>query len=380
MFLHLYTYRLKCLLRDKPNIFWTLLFPILLASLFHFAFSNLMSEKTMAPIPVAVVEDQGWENDDGIFTAFMNEISTGDNPVISLTLGSPDETLSLLENNQVDGVIQVDETIHLKVKTSGLNQTIIKSLLDHFIQNKATITAIIATNPQAISQGLLDEVNNPISWTQEKPMNGSAQSSIIISYYALIAMACLYGSFWGLRDINDLQGNLSPRGARVNLSPVPKPKMYLANSLASLTVHFSEILILIAFMFFVLGIDFGNRIGLVALTCFAGSLTGITFGSCVSVLVKKSEGIKTAVLIASTMFMSFLAGLMVADVKYYIAENFPILAVVNPASAITDALYSLYYYSGTTEFFINIGILCVMTFIFGGITWFMIRREKYASL
>lgn len=53
----------------------------------------------MAPIPVAVVEDQGWQNDDGYFRAFMSEISTGDHPIINLTLGSQDETLSLLENN-----------------------------------------------------------------------------------------------------------------------------------------------------------------------------------------------------------------------------------------------------------------------------------------
>ena len=94
--------------------------------------------------------------------------------------------------------------------------------------------------------------------------------------------ACM-GHFGDFGTLIDLQGNLSPRGARVNLSPVPKPKFYSANSLVSLSIHFSEILIFIAYMAFVLEIDFGNHIGLVILTCLVGSLTGITFGSCVSV-------------------------------------------------------------------------------------------------
>ena len=43
MFWHLYGGRLRSLLRDKENLFWTLLFPILLATMFYVAFSNLMS-------------------------------------------------------------------------------------------------------------------------------------------------------------------------------------------------------------------------------------------------------------------------------------------------------------------------------------------------
>ena len=41
MSLHIFGNRLKCLLRDKENVFWTMLFPILLAVFFNLALSNV---------------------------------------------------------------------------------------------------------------------------------------------------------------------------------------------------------------------------------------------------------------------------------------------------------------------------------------------------
>lgn len=44
MFLFNYRYRLKCILRDRQLMFWTLLFPILLATLFNLALSKIATK------------------------------------------------------------------------------------------------------------------------------------------------------------------------------------------------------------------------------------------------------------------------------------------------------------------------------------------------
>ena len=62
MFSFLYTNRIKCLLRDKALVFWTLLFPMLLATLFHFAFSNIFSSHNFKAIPVAVIDNEDYQN------------------------------------------------------------------------------------------------------------------------------------------------------------------------------------------------------------------------------------------------------------------------------------------------------------------------------
>lgn len=47
MFLFNYRYRLKCILRDRQLMFWTLLFPILLATLFNLALSNITAPRNL---------------------------------------------------------------------------------------------------------------------------------------------------------------------------------------------------------------------------------------------------------------------------------------------------------------------------------------------
>lgn len=74
MFSLLYTNRIKCLLRDKALVFWTLLFPLILATLFHFAFSNILSDHNFKAIPVAVIENEDYQKS-GSFKETMKAVS-----------------------------------------------------------------------------------------------------------------------------------------------------------------------------------------------------------------------------------------------------------------------------------------------------------------
>ena len=53
---------MKCLLRDRSTLFWTLLFPLLLSTLFFVAFGHLHSDQDIVfdPIPVAVVDNEAY--------------------------------------------------------------------------------------------------------------------------------------------------------------------------------------------------------------------------------------------------------------------------------------------------------------------------------
>jgi hypothetical protein len=51
MVTHLLHYRLKCFLKDRQMIFWTLAFPLLLATLFNLAFANLSEIDTFLKSP-----------------------------------------------------------------------------------------------------------------------------------------------------------------------------------------------------------------------------------------------------------------------------------------------------------------------------------------
>lgn len=74
MFSLLYTNRIKCLLRDKALVFWTLLFPLILATLFHFAFSNILSDHNFKAVPVAVIENEDYQKNES-FKETMKAVS-----------------------------------------------------------------------------------------------------------------------------------------------------------------------------------------------------------------------------------------------------------------------------------------------------------------
>jgi len=149
---------------------------------------------------------------------------------------------------------------------------------------------------------------------------------------------------------------------------------------ASVLIHLAEMFILLLFLRYVLRVDFGSKSVYVVITTITGSLTGLSFGAFISALVKKSEGIKIAILVGGTMTGSFLSGMMYLEMKYIVSQHVPLLAYINPVNLLTDAFYSLYYYDTMSRYLLNIGILGFFIVLFCACTYFIIRRRKYASL
>ena len=111
-----------------------------------------------------------------------------------------------------------------------------------------------------------------------------------------------------------------------------------------------------------------------------GCLAGTSLGLLVGVSSKKSDGIKTGIVLAITMTLSFFAGMMGVTMKYVIQNNAPILAKINPVNMITDGFYSLYYYDTMTRYYNNIISLAIFSAIMIIISYIFIRRQKYDSI
>ena len=379
MFRHIFLTRLKCLIRDKQTVFWTLFFPLVLATFFDMAFSNLNNSETFHPIDIAVVQNAAYQQSTDLQSA-LQSASQGDDRIFNLTAVTKEEADSLLNDNKIQGYIDADPEITLVVKESGLNQNIIKAFLDNYRQTVSAVTSILKENPMAAQNGLFDAIADRQEYTKEVTGSSAQPNNVLNYFYTLIAMSCLYGGFWGMREVTDIQANLSSRAARVNTAPVHKAKVFLYSLCAALLIDFIEMLLLLAYLYFGLKIDFGNKAGFVLLTTFVGCIVGISFGAFISSLVKKGEGLKVAILIAASMVGSFLSGMMYQDMKYIIAQNVPVLSYLNPANLLTDAFYSLYYYDTYTRYALNMGALGIFAVVFCMITYLIIRRQKYASL
>ena len=378
MFGHLFVNRLRCLIRNREKMFCTLMFPIVLAFFFKMAFGNLGSAEAFSPIRVVVVEDSAYQANEA-FRTTLTSLSDGDNPLLIPRTAPLAEAEQLLKDGEVSGLILVGTPVRLEVQTSGMNQNILKSVLDSYNQYNETLTALLRENP-AEAQAILAVMADRASYTTEASATSAPMDPTVIYFFSLIAMACFYGGFFGSDEVTDIQADITARAARINVAPVHKLKTFLYSSAASLLIHMLETVLLVLFLRFVLGVSFGNRIGHILLTVVSGSLAGVSFGACISALVKKSEGIKVALLIGITMLGSALAGMMFSDVKYVIATKVPLLSWINPVNLLTDALYSLYFFDSTTRFYQNLGVLAVMTVLFCAVTYQSVRRTRYASL
>lgn len=381
MFYHNFKYRIKCIIRDKNMMFWTLLFPILLATLFNLSLSNISNAEDFSPVNIAIVKE-GEYSENKEFIKTINSLSKGesDDPLFDIEYTSKAKAKDLLDNNNIDGYLYFDKDIKIMVKDKGINQTIIKSFVDEYKQTESTIKTIMKENPSAIQSVGIDNLFKKTDYIKEVSVSKTPTDESINYFYALIAMSCLYGGFLGLKEISQIQANQSPQGARISVAPVHKLKAFMASMVASTTIQLFDISVLMAYLYFVLKISFSNQIGYILLACIVGTITGVTFGIFLGTVIKKSEGVKTGILVGLTMTMSFLAGMMYDKMKYIINSKMPILSYLNPVNLIADSFYSLYYYDTTTKFFINIGVLCILSVIFSGITCLVLRRQKYASL
>lgn len=381
MLLHTYTYRLKCITRARQMMFWTLLFPILLSIFFYMAFSNLSSAETFSKIKMAVINDDAFKNDTNFKTALEGVSDPSvDDSLFDVTYTTKEDGEKLLNDGKVKGFIYLDNDINLVVKKTGLEQTIMKEFIDDYKQTSSTVTTIMSQNPQAMQNGLMDTITTQPNYLKEVTPSKAKLDIAVNYFYTLIGMACMYGGFLGMNEVIAVQANLSAQGARVNMAPTHKLKVCIMSLLAAATVQLFDVAALLAFLVFVLHVNFGTQIGYILLTCLVGTLTGVSFGSFIGSVVKGGLGIKIGMLIGSSMLMAYLSGMMYDKMKYIIATQAPIVGYLNPSSLITDCFYSLYYYDTHTVFFRDIFMLCGFIVFFSLVTYFILRRQKYASL
>lgn len=379
MFTHIFINRLKVLLRDRSLIFWTLVFPIILGTFFNLALGNINSGEDFKSIKIAVVENEEYKKDEG-FKETLKQVTQGEDPLLDLTMVTNEsEGKALLNESKVDGIIVIKDSIELIVLKSGINQNIVRNFLDSYQQTISTANHILSENPKAAYE-FFDNVESREAYIKEVSLTSQEPDNVLNYFYTLIAMACFYASIFGNDEITKIQANLSPLAARINIAPVHKFKTLLASMSASFLISFLELLALLAFTIFILGVDYGTKTGLVVFTILIGSIAGVSFGALISATVKKDENLKIGILMGVTMTGSFLAGMMYQDMKYIISKYVPVLSYLNPVNLLTDALYSLYYYDTLTRYTINMVCLIVFIMLSWLVTYILIRRRKYASI
>ena len=392
MFIHNLKYTIKSLLKNRTLIFWTFAFSIILSTFFYMAFSNIENDEKLQIFDIAVIDNESFENQE-IYKETLKKLSEeSDEKLFNIKYVNKEEAEDLLEKSEIEGYILFeDETPKIVVKTTGTYQTIIKFVVDEIEQTKIVVKDLteqeiekeiengnINFDTENIVNNILDKINN--EKVELKNISNSNLSYMMIEYYTVIAMACMYGGMIGITAINGCLANMSNRGKRIAVSPTRKSVIVLSSAIGAYFVSLIGVALLIIFLVLALKVNFGTNLGLVILLAMIGNLAGTSLGVLIASCFKVSEGTKTGITISVSMILSVLSGMMGVTLKYLIDKNATIINRMNPNNLITDGFYSLYYYNTLDRYWSDILNLLIFSIICLVISFVSLRREKYDSI
>lgn len=382
MFLHNFKYNFLAAIRDKSQIFWSLIFTIILGTLFQSTFGNVYEKsEIISDIKVAVYFDDELVAEN--FSEFIENISLDEEKgekLLDVTYSASfEDAKRILDNDEIIGMFySEDGELKLMVKDTGIIESVLSTIISQYHRIITIMKDIEDESLEVQAQvmlSLMSEADNNV----EKALGNDTMDVFVQYFYNLIAMSCLFACFSGVTFSIRNQANLSSLGARKTLAGSGG----FIQTFAGLAAHWVllSIMTLISLAYLIIiGVDFGDRLWGVVLIILIGCMLGLSSGYFIGSIGKLSEMVKEAIAVAYSLIACFLSGLMILDMRMLVELHCPIINKINPAVMISDAFYALNIYDTYERFSRNLMSMLVLSaiFIIGGII--LGRRKQYASL
>lgn len=373
--LHEIKYRILTIYRERQVAFWSLLFPIILGTLFSLAFGNF--GKDIDTIDTAIVKEDTSDSAKA-FENYLKEIEKSDSKVIKLKVMSDKKAKQSLKKGNISGIYYVKEKPELTVTDSDMQVSILKELLSEYDQNVSLYKDIAKEHPEKLEEIIKD--NSYYNMSKEVGISGKEVHGVVQYYFALIAMACLFGGYVGYTIGIQLQANINKVAIRRNISSFGKLKMIVCDTLVGWGVQMVNVSVCLLYLKYILKIDIGSNMPKMFAVCMVGSLIGVSIGIFIGCLGNMSYEFKIGVITTYSLLSSFLAGLMIAQIKGAIEKYCPIVNMINPAALISDAIYSMDIYDEPSRFNLDMFIMIFMAVLFTGVSFLIMRRKRYDSI
>lgn len=400
--LNTFRYTVLELIRIPGIVVWSLLFPLVLSSVFIFMFTPLDEMSGSVTLPIVAVEPAD-DADGQAFRAFLDAMAAedagaGEAPLFSIRYAATaQEALDLVQGSlgQDDpfvGYVQLQDGVpraHVvgtssSSTTGNLHASILVRAMDEYASRSALVKELLASNPGALADpAVARSIMEPVSATVKVSLTKDAPRETVRYYFALMGMAALFGGNVGLFAFQRLRPNASALGARRAVGGLGHGRAVAATILGSWCVCFLCLVVTYLFMRLAAGIDFGGRDAQCLVTVAVASLTATALGCVVSALPHASSSAKSGILTTIVCFASLFAGLYgqpTMDLADTIALNAPWAEWLNPAAQISQAFYSITYYDELGPLLGHLAVLLAMAALFFLLSANSLRRHRYASL
>lgn len=382
MFGRMFIYKLKELVRNRFLIGWNFLFPLVLATAFYLGFGNMIKDDpdSFKAIDVGYVNIAGEETN---FHKVIGELSveTGDHADILNVREYISEEEAMKDLKGEGGIygIYVDDGNEIKtiVPFNGYRATALNQIVREY-ENKITLIGNIAKDHPENLDTALELVTKDMNIAKEYDF-GSGISLYLQYFFALIAMASLFGSWISTEMVEGMCANHTEKGKRFECAPVSKLMSIASGVLAGASMQAVSNAIVVIYIEYVLKIKFGIPLWNVILITTLGSGLGISMGVLIGALVKNKR-LFNIIPIVFSMTCSFCSGLMWDQIRQMIQANAPILNKINPAALLVDCLYTRATYGTIDVYYQDIGIMIIMIMGALSISAVLLRRRRYVSL
>lgn len=362
-------------IKNVTMLFWPLVFPLVLTTAMYLSIGQI-EEADFETVRAAVVSPA--EEKEEPFRLFLDSMEQ-DSDLLATEEMSEQDAEDALEEGSISGIFYAGAEPSLTVGGSGFPQTILQMVLESYTEGKETLEDVAQFHPEGMDAALAS-MESYGDTVEQISLGGRTTDSTAQFFYAMMGMACLYGCFIGYGSAMGLQANLTPLAARRCAGPVSRLGMILTEILVSFALHFINMVILLAYMKYILRLEFGGSFVEMLPVLFIGSMIGVTMGIFITSIGRMGEGVKIGIMVGVSMVMSFMAGLMDEYMKNMVDRNFPLLNRINPAALISDAMYCINVYDSPERYaqdMLLLGGLCVL--LAAG-TFMIIRRKRYDSI
>lgn len=363
----------RTLLLTPSAVVWTLIFPIVLATVFNFMFEPMRSTGSVEAVKVAVVADDAWE--DSPFSQVVDTLSEADEPLLAVhPVATEQEARELIAEGSVAGAYIVDaagnegnaeqsgsdeldaidaagpadaagaasgsgtaagssdvSTVTSSAGSTGapriilapagsgtgsdasydVNRAILESVVTSYLQSEALIEELATHDPVALSDPTTIENALGLSVSvREVSLTHAQPDSMVRFYYALLGMASIFAAQLAGESVWHLQPTSSAAGARRTVSSTSRMRLLIPTIGACWAVSTTFLAIAFGYICLTAHIDFSGREGLCLVGIAAASLLSCGIGALVGALPgRMGSDSRRGILTALTCLLSLFAGL-----------------------------------------------------------------------
>ena len=130
----------------------------------------------------------------------------------------------------------------------------------------------------------------------------------------------------------------------------------------------------------IIGAKMGTQYQYIFLITFAGNMLGVGFGYFIGKISSLPRKIKEAIVTGGSLFLCFLSGLMIGDMRMRVEEVCPLINKINPAVLVSDSFVSLNQFGDMDRYMNNVITMIVMAIVLIIAGLLLGRRKQYASI